>query len=210
MHSAWKTCDRHKKSAIAVDLVILPSITNTEKTKRKRKEAWAGCVHHVFPEECAVNFIKSIVENGSLQSFKPCHLQILSVQISLFHRATYHSNLRTSDTNSVWLPIKRAFLTLCLSIYLWMSSLPFCFCASPNNPCRELSISQQHSRSERRILGQTDRKVINIPEGSILHSTGSFAKFTRSPTHPSYQQGNWNKRIIIILIAAAKNGSEDG
>lgn len=54
----------------------------------------------------------------------------------------------------------------------------------------ESSPSHTNSRSERRILGQTDRKVVNIPEGGILHSTGSFAKFTRSPTHPSYQQGN--------------------
>lgn len=209
MHGARKTCNRHK-TGITADLVILLSIINTEKTKRKWREARAGCVHHVFPEECSVNFIKSIVENVSLQSFKPCHLQILSVQISLSHRSTYHSNLQTSDTNSVRLPIKRAFLPLCLSIHVCTSPLPFCFSASPNNPCRELSISHQNSPSERQILGQTDRNVINIPEGGILHSAGTFAKFTRSPTHPSYQQGNWNKRIITILIAAARSRSEDG
>lgn len=182
MHSAWTACNRHKESGIAVDLVILLSIINAEKTKRKK--AWAGCVHHVFPEECSVNFTKSIVENGSLQSFKPCHLQILSVQISLSQRSTYHSNPQTSDTNSVWLPIKRAFLPPCLSIYLCTSPRPFCLCASPNNPCRELCISHRNSRSERRILGQTDRKVVNIPEGGILHSTGSFAKFTEEPDTP--------------------------
>lgn len=172
---AWKPFNRQKKWSIVVDLVILLSLIETEKQRGqernlslKKKEVckeWTECVHTLSLKSAGLITSKIMLENSSLDSFKPVSFadivslnQFLSpfnISLQSFKRLTLTAStcqLRRHFSLSVYQSI-----SACLPFYF------FSFCAGQNNPWRVLCVSHQHSQSERWILGRTDGKCINIP-----------------------------------------------
>lgn len=117
------------------DLIVTNRNRKTKRTRKEFKSKEGGGLQrvnrmcpHIIPEECWFNYIKNNARKQLPRLLQACvirrYCQSKSVSFTVQHITPI---LQTFDTNSLYLPIKKAFLPLCLSINLCMSSVLFFF-----------------------------------------------------------------------------------
>lgn len=125
------------------DLTVTNQNRKTKRTRKEFKSKEGGGLQrvsrmcpHIIPEECWFNFIQIMLENSSLDSFKPVSfadivslnqsLSLFNISLQSFKRLTLTAStcqLRRHFSLSVYQSI-----SVCLPFYF------FSFCAGQNNP----------------------------------------------------------------------------